>query len=141
VRPPACQPLAGCGGTKTVTKTVTVVRTVPSGGATSVGARVAAGAHDFTQVRLRPEQDDVANQQRQRRQRPGHNCEEREDDEREDDIRRRCEMSAISDEPSIDAREKRRWSLQLLVPEMWACLAIVVIWLAVLSTPSSVRTS
>jgi cytochrome c553 len=42
-------PLAGCGGTKTVTKTVTVVGTVPNGGATSVGASVAAGAHDFTQ--------------------------------------------------------------------------------------------
>jgi hypothetical protein len=41
-------------------------------------------------------------------------------------------MSAISHEPSVDAREKQRWSLQLLVPEMWACLAIVVMWLAVL---------
>ena len=41
--------LAGCGGTKTVTKTVTVVGTVPNGGATSVSASVAAGAHDFTQ--------------------------------------------------------------------------------------------
>jgi hypothetical protein len=41
-------------------------------------------------------------------------------------------MSAISHEPSVDAREKRRWSLQLLVPEMWASLAIVVMWLAVL---------
>jgi mono/diheme cytochrome c family protein len=41
--------LAGCGGTKTVTKTVTVVGTVPNGGATSVSANVAAGAHDFTQ--------------------------------------------------------------------------------------------
>jgi hypothetical protein len=41
-------------------------------------------------------------------------------------------MSTISHEPSADAREKRRWSLQLLVPEMWASLAIVVMWLAVL---------
>ena len=41
--------LAACGGTKTVTKTVTVVGTVPNGGATSVNATVAAGAHDFTQ--------------------------------------------------------------------------------------------
>jgi mono/diheme cytochrome c family protein len=41
--------LAGCGGTKTVTKTVTVVGTVPNGGATSVSASVAAGAHDFTE--------------------------------------------------------------------------------------------
>jgi len=41
--------VAGCGGTKTVTKTVTVVGTVPNGGVTSVSATVAAGAHDFTQ--------------------------------------------------------------------------------------------
>jgi len=41
--------LAACGGTKTVTKTVTVVGTVPNGGATSVSPTVAAGAHDFTQ--------------------------------------------------------------------------------------------
>jgi mono/diheme cytochrome c family protein len=40
---------AGCGGTKTVTKTVTVVGAVPNGGATSVSANVAAGAHDFVQ--------------------------------------------------------------------------------------------
>jgi mono/diheme cytochrome c family protein len=39
----------GCGGTTTVTKTVTVVGTVPNGGATSVSASVAAGAHDFVQ--------------------------------------------------------------------------------------------
>jgi mono/diheme cytochrome c family protein len=39
---------AGCG-TKTVTRTVTVVGTVPNGGATSVSASVAGGAHDFTQ--------------------------------------------------------------------------------------------
>ena len=37
----------GGGGTKAVTKTV--VGTVPNGGATSVSATVAAGAHDFTQ--------------------------------------------------------------------------------------------
>ena len=41
--------LVACGGTKTVTKTVTVVGTVPNGGATSVSASVAAGAHDFAQ--------------------------------------------------------------------------------------------
>src|SRR5262245_59998937 len=40
--------LAACG-TKTATKTVTVVGTVPNGGATSVSTSVAAGAHDFTQ--------------------------------------------------------------------------------------------
>jgi mono/diheme cytochrome c family protein len=36
-------------GTKTVTKTVTVVGTVPNGGATSASPQVAAGAHDFVQ--------------------------------------------------------------------------------------------
>jgi cbb3-type cytochrome c oxidase subunit III len=41
--------LAACGSSKTVTKTVTVVGTVPNGGATSVSNSVAAGAHDFTQ--------------------------------------------------------------------------------------------
>ena len=41
--------LGACGGTKTVTKTVTVVGTVPNGGATSVSVSVAAGAHDFAQ--------------------------------------------------------------------------------------------
>jgi mono/diheme cytochrome c family protein len=40
--------LTACG-TKTVTKTITVVGTVPNGGATSVSTSVAAGAHDFTQ--------------------------------------------------------------------------------------------
>ena len=41
--------LAACGGTKTVTKTVTVVGTVPNGGATTLSPSVAAGGHDFTQ--------------------------------------------------------------------------------------------
>jgi mono/diheme cytochrome c family protein len=41
--------LGGCGGTKTVTRTVTVAGAVPNGGATSVSASVAAGAHDFVQ--------------------------------------------------------------------------------------------
>ncbi len=40
---------AGCGGTKTVTRTVTVVGTVPNGGATAVSDQVAAGGHDFVQ--------------------------------------------------------------------------------------------
>jgi cbb3-type cytochrome c oxidase subunit III len=40
--------LTACGS-KTVSKTVTVVGTVPNGGATSVSATVAAGAHDFNQ--------------------------------------------------------------------------------------------
>jgi cbb3-type cytochrome c oxidase subunit III len=39
---------AGCGSTKTVTKTVTVGAVV-NGGATPVSDAVAAGAHDFTQ--------------------------------------------------------------------------------------------
>jgi hypothetical protein len=41
------------------------------------------------------------------------------------------EMTAIHHEPVPDTQ---RWSLRLLVPEMWASLAIVVIWLAVLFT-------
>jgi mono/diheme cytochrome c family protein len=44
----AASALAGCG-TKTTTRTVTVVGTVPNGGATSVSTNVAAGAHDFVQ--------------------------------------------------------------------------------------------
>jgi cbb3-type cytochrome c oxidase subunit III len=40
--------LAACGG-KSTTTTVTVVGTVPNGGATSVSPTVAAGAHDFIQ--------------------------------------------------------------------------------------------
>ncbi len=41
-------------------------------------------------------------------------------------------MATMSHEPSGAVQEKARWSLQLLVPEMWACLAIIVIWLSVL---------
>ncbi len=41
-------------------------------------------------------------------------------------------MTMLSHEPANVARERRSWSLKLLVPEMWACLAIVVMWLAVL---------
>ena len=33
---------------------------------------------------------------------------------------------------SISHESSRPWSLRLLVPEMWASLAIVVMWLAVL---------
>jgi mono/diheme cytochrome c family protein len=40
---------AGCGGTKTVTKTVTVVPTGTIAGSTSASPEVAAGAHDFVQ--------------------------------------------------------------------------------------------
>lgn len=41
-------------------------------------------------------------------------------------------MTSISQEPSGAVQEKRRWSLQLSVPEMWASVAIVVMWLSVL---------
>jgi uncharacterized membrane protein (DUF485 family) len=54
-------------------------------------------------------------------------------------------MSSISHEPSRAVQEKKRWSLQLIVPEMWATLAIVVMWLAVLFSaifgPNIVNTS
>lgn len=39
-------------------------------------------------------------------------------------------MSTVSHEPV--RTEKPSWSVELLVPELWATLAIVVIWLAVL---------
>jgi hypothetical protein len=45
---------------------------------------------------------------------------------------RRCEMSAVSHEPTASAQANRRWSSQLRVREMWASLAIIVIWLSVL---------
>jgi hypothetical protein len=41
-------------------------------------------------------------------------------------------MATVPHEPSRFVQEKPSWSLQLLVPEVWATLAIVVIWLAVL---------
>ena len=41
-------------------------------------------------------------------------------------------MSTISHEPTRAVPERRSWSTQLLVREMWAALAIVVMWLAVL---------
>ena len=41
-------------------------------------------------------------------------------------------MTTIPHEPSGVVQEKQRWSMRLLVPEMWASLAIVVMWLAVL---------
>lgn len=54
-------------------------------------------------------------------------------------------MSTISHEPSRAVEERKRWSVQLLVPEMWATLAIVVMWLAVLFSaifgPNIVNTS
>ncbi len=41
-------------------------------------------------------------------------------------------MSTLSHQPSEVAREGRSWSVQLLVREMWASLAIIVMWLSVL---------
>jgi hypothetical protein len=41
-------------------------------------------------------------------------------------------MTSLSHEPTGAVQEKRRWSLQLSVPEMWASVAIVVMWLSVL---------
>ena len=41
-------------------------------------------------------------------------------------------MSTIAHEPSRGAAEKRRRPSQLLVREMWAAMAIAVMWLAVL---------
>lgn len=58
---------------------------------------------------------------------------------------RGCEMTTIPHEPSHAVQEKRPWAEQLLVREMWAALAIVVMWLAVLFDaiygPSIVNTS
>jgi hypothetical protein len=41
-------------------------------------------------------------------------------------------MTTIPQEPGRVAKEGPRWSVQLLVPEMWASLTIVVMWLSVL---------
>jgi hypothetical protein len=41
-------------------------------------------------------------------------------------------MTTVSHEPSGTIRQQRRWSLQLAVPEMWASLTIIVMWLSVL---------
>ena len=41
-------------------------------------------------------------------------------------------MATMSHEPSRPVHERRRVSSQLFVPELWASLAIAVIWLAVL---------
>jgi hypothetical protein len=41
-------------------------------------------------------------------------------------------MTTIRHEPAGVVQEKQGWSARLLVPEMWASLAIVVMWLAVL---------
>jgi hypothetical protein len=41
-------------------------------------------------------------------------------------------MSTLSDQASQSRTEGRGWAIRLLVPEMWAALAIAVMWLAVL---------
>ena len=41
-------------------------------------------------------------------------------------------MATMSHEPSRVVQDERRWWFQLLVPEMWASLTIIVMWLAVL---------
>jgi len=41
-------------------------------------------------------------------------------------------VAAISHEPSDALPEKRQWQSRVLVPEMWAALAITMMWLAVL---------
>ena len=41
-------------------------------------------------------------------------------------------MSSLSHEPSTVLQDRQRWALRLLVPEVWAALAIVVMWLVVL---------
>jgi hypothetical protein len=41
-------------------------------------------------------------------------------------------MATMPHQPSSVMRERPSWSLRLLVSEMWASLAIIVIWLAVL---------
>jgi hypothetical protein len=54
-------------------------------------------------------------------------------------------MSSMSHEPSRVANERPRWSWLRLVPELWASVAIVFMWLAVLFTavfgPDIVSTS
>src|SRR5438034_55472 len=46
---------------------------------------------------------------------------------------RRCEMSTTSQDRPSAVPERPRFAVRLLVPEMWASLAIAVMWLAVLS--------
>jgi hypothetical protein len=41
-------------------------------------------------------------------------------------------MTAVTQQPEVLRRGTKPWSERLLVPEMWATLAISVMWLAVL---------
>jgi membrane protein YdbS with pleckstrin-like domain len=41
-------------------------------------------------------------------------------------------MTTIPHQPSAIVPERERWSKRLLVPEMWASVAIIFMWLAVL---------
>jgi hypothetical protein len=41
-------------------------------------------------------------------------------------------MSSISHDPAVQPRERPRWSELLRVRELWASLAIAMMWLAVL---------
>jgi hypothetical protein len=41
-------------------------------------------------------------------------------------------MTSFPHDAPIVLPERSDWSARILVPEMWACLAIVVMWLAVL---------
>ena len=41
-------------------------------------------------------------------------------------------MGSMSHEPSLAGREEQSWTSQFLVREMWASVAVVVMWLAVL---------
>ena len=41
-------------------------------------------------------------------------------------------MTTLPHEPTHAVHEGPRWLLQLLAPEMWASLTIIVIWLSVL---------
>ena len=46
-------------------------------------------------------------------------------------LKRRCQMTTVPHEPSRIA-DNASWSTRLLVPEMWASLTIIVMWLSVL---------
>lgn len=43
-------------------------------------------------------------------------------------------MTTLSHEPVATVPDKRRSAMQFLLPEMWASLAIAVMWLAVVFT-------